>query len=63
VAFGRSNPVAAGERMQNTIEAYDRRQVTGALQVTFDVQTLVPPAGSAGEESVVAGAIRAKWTF
>ena len=49
--------------MQNTIEAYYRLQVTGALQVTFDVQTLVPPAGSAGAESVVAGAIRAKWTF
>ena len=63
VAVGRSNPVAAGERMQNTIEAYYRLQVTGALQVTFDVQALVPPAGSAGEESVFAGAIRAKWTF
>ena len=63
VAFGRSNPLAEGERMQNTIEAYYRLQVTGALQVTFDVQALVPPAGSAGEESVFAGAIRAKWTF
>lgn len=63
VAFGRSNPVAAGEQMQNTIEAYYRLQVTGALQVTFDVQALVPPAGSVGDESAVAGAIRAKWTF
>jgi carbohydrate-selective porin OprB len=49
--------------MQNTIEAYYRLQVTGALQVTFDVQALVPPAGSVGDESAVAGAIRAKWTF
>lgn len=63
VAFGQSNPVAPGERVQNTIEAYYRLQVTGELQVSLDVQALVPPAGSVGEDPVFAGAIRAKWTF
>jgi hypothetical protein len=33
------------------------------LQVSLDVQALVPPAGSVGEDPVFAGAIRAKWTF
>ena len=63
VAFGRSNPLAEGERMQDTIEAYYRLQLTGALQVSLDVQALAPSAGAAGEETIWAGAIRAKWTF
>ena len=63
VAFGQANPAEPGERIQNMVEAFYRLQLTGDLQVSFDVQALLPPAGSAGEESAIAGAIRAKWTF
>jgi len=62
-ALGRSYPSAAGERTQDTLESYYRVQLTGSLEVTFDVQALFPPAGSPTAETVLAGAIRAKFTF
>jgi hypothetical protein len=37
--------------------------VTGSLQITFDAQFMLPPGAERLSDVVLAGAIRAKFTF
>jgi carbohydrate-selective porin OprB len=60
---GWSTPTDDASRTQGLVESYYRLQVTGSLALTFDVQLLVPPGSDTLPGAVVAGALRAKWSF
>jgi carbohydrate-selective porin OprB len=63
VGGGWSKPLDEQLRTQGLIESYYRLQVTGSLQVTFDAQVMLPPGAEQLSDVVLAGAIRAKFTF
>jgi carbohydrate-selective porin OprB len=60
---GWSVPLDASLRTQGLVESFYRLQVTGSIQITFDAQLLVPPGSPAISDVVLAGAIRAKFSF
>jgi hypothetical protein len=60
---GWSVPLDASLRTQGLVESFYRLQVTGSIQITFDAQLLVPPGSPTISGVVLAGAIRAKFSF
>ena len=63
VGGGWTTPLSDTLRTQGLVEGFWRLQVTGSLQLTFDLQLLLPPGSPQLADAVLAGAIRAKFTF
>ena len=60
---GWTTPLDDTLRTQGLVEGYWRVQVTGSLQLTFDLQLLLPAGSPQLGDAVLAGALRAKFTF
>ncbi len=63
VALGWSEPTDPALTTQGLLEAYYRMQVTGSLQVSLDVQVILPPTTDELSDPTVVGGIRAVIRF
>ncbi len=63
IAAGWSVPLDESLSTQGLVESYYRMQMTTSLQVSLDVQLLVPPATDAIDDPTIVGSIRAVLRF
>ena len=63
LAVGWSEPTDPSLTTQGLLEAYYRMQVTGSLQVSLDVQVILPPTTDELSEPTIVGGVRAVIRF
>ncbi|HVZ93743.1 MAG TPA: carbohydrate porin [Phycisphaerales bacterium] len=63
LAAGWAEPLAAGQRDEKVVEAFQRFQITETAQLTFSVQAIVDPSRAPGDDVVGVFSVRLRISF